>query len=215
MRSPDGSTSTRKRLAARPSLGKTTGSKARTNLPTGKTVLNVRTAMYPTLLVYDTRGPAHPHVAFLVHSFDVAATAAGESVLTLLAPTSTRSLSVQDPTVALLGDECPSDPPPTPRQDHAVLAWLATEPVLPELVQAHLLDALDAWAPLMGSYLFPVEPEAGPECDLAQVIEAMWWRYSEQAPDAPWYDKVALTELCGRLGLALAELRAPRPRAGC
>lgn len=119
---------------------------------------------------------------------------------------------MQDPTVPPPGDEWPSDPPPTPRQDHAVLAWLATEPDLPGPVQTHLLDALAAWAPLMGAYLFPTEPEAGPDCDLAQVIEAMWWRYSEQATDAPWHDKIALTELCGRLGLALADLRAPRPR---
>ena len=49
---------------------------------------------------------------------------------------------MQDPTAPPPGDEWPSDPPPTPRQDHAVLAWLATEPKLPEPVQTHLLDAL-------------------------------------------------------------------------
>lgn len=122
---------------------------------------------------------------------------------------------MQDPTVPPPCDEWPSDLPPTPRQDHAVLAWLVLEADLPGPVQTHLLDALAAWAPLMGSHLFPTDPQAGPDCDLAQVIEAMWWRRSEQATEARWQDKVALNELCGRLGLALAELRAPGPPSEC
>jgi hypothetical protein len=80
---------------------------------------------------------------------------------------------------------------------------------LPEAVRLHLLDALAAWAPLLGAHLFPTEPKAGVDCDLAPVLEAMWWRRSEQAVDARWADKVALNEMCGRLGLALAEMRSP------
>ncbi len=120
---------------------------------------------------------------------------------------------MQDPTVPPPGDEWPSDPPPTPRQDHAVLAWLALEADLPDAVQLLLLDALVAWAPLMGPHLFPTEPEAGVESDVGQLLEAIWWRRSEQAVDAPWAQKVALNELCGRLGLVLAILRAPAPAA--
>jgi hypothetical protein len=40
--------------------------------------------------------------------------------------------------------EWPSDPPVTPKQDHAVLAWLALEADLPDAVHLHLLDALAA-----------------------------------------------------------------------
>ncbi len=120
---------------------------------------------------------------------------------------------MKDPTVPPPGDEWPSDSLATPRQDHAVLSWLALEPDLPVSVQLLLLDALMAWAPLMGPYLFPTEPEAGVGCDLGQLLEAIWWRRSEQAVDAPWAQKVALNELCGRLGLVLAELRAPAPPA--
>lgn len=116
---------------------------------------------------------------------------------------------MSDPIVPPPGDE-PSEPP-TPRQDHAVLAWLAVEADLPAAVQLHLLDALSAWSPLMGPHLFPTEPEAGPDCDIGQLLEAMWWRRSQQAVDVPWADKVALNELCGRLGLAIAELRTPIP----
>ncbi len=118
---------------------------------------------------------------------------------------------MQDPTVPPTGEEWTSDPSPTPKQDHAVLAWLALEADLSDAVQLHLLDALAAWPPLMGPHLFPTEPEAGIDCDLRQVLEAMWWRRSEQAVDAAWVDKVALNELCGRLGLALAEMRSPAP----
>lgn len=114
-----------------------------------------------------------------------------------------------DPTVPPPGDEWPSDPPPTARQDHAVLAWLAVEADLPDAVQLLLLDALAAWASVMGSHLFPTEPEAGVDCDLRQLLEAIWWRRSEQAVDAPWAQKLALSEVCGRLGLVLAELQAP------
>lgn len=92
-----------------------------------------------------------------------------------------------------------------------MLAWLAVEADLPNAVQLHLLDALTAWSPLMGPHLFPTEPEAGPDCDLRQVLTAMWGRISEQAVDAPWADKVALNELCGRLRLAITELCAPIP----
>jgi hypothetical protein len=92
-----------------------------------------------------------------------------------------------------------------------VRAWLGLEADLPDAVQLHLLDALPAWAPQMGPHLFATEPEAGVDCILPQVLEAMWWCRSEQAVDAPWADKVALNELCGRLGLALAEMRSTPP----
>lgn len=117
---------------------------------------------------------------------------------------------MSDPIVRPPGDELPPESP-TPRQDHAVLAWLAVEADLAAAVQLHLLDALSAWSPLMGPHLFPTEPEAGPDCDLRQLLEAMWWRRSEQAAFVPWADKVALNEVCGLLGLAIAELHAPIP----
>ena len=121
---------------------------------------------------------------------------------------------MQDPTVPAPGDQGPSAPAPTAKQDYAVLAWLALEPNLPVAVQRHLMDALDAWEPLMGPYLFPTEPQAGVDCDLNLVIQEMWLRRHEQAIDAPWADKVALNEVCGRLGLAFVELRRPaRPTA--
>jgi hypothetical protein len=57
----------------------------------------------------------------------------------------------------------------------------------------------------------PTREELAVDCDLRQVLEAMWWRRSEQAVDAPWADKIALNELCVMLGLALAEMRSPGP----
>jgi hypothetical protein len=109
------------------------------------------------------------------------------------------------------GDPWPSEPSPTARQDHAVLAWLVTEADLPNAVHGHLVDALVAWAPLMGEHLFPTEPKAGVDADLRQVLERMWWRLDAQATDARWVDKVVLNEVRGRVGLALQALRPLRP----
>lgn len=69
------------------------------------------------------------------------------------------------------GDRWPSDPSRAARQDHAVLAWLVVEADLPNAVHGHLVDALVAWAPLMGEHLFPTEPEAGVDADLRQVLQ--------------------------------------------
>lgn len=107
---------------------------------------------------------------------------------------------MSDPSVPPPGEE--RSEPPTARQDHAVLAWLAVEADLPAAVQLHLLDALRARSPLMGPHLFPTEPEAGPDCDVRQLLEAMWWRRSDQAAEAPWPDRV---------GLAIAALSWPIP----
>jgi hypothetical protein len=115
-----------------------------------------------------------------------------------------------DPTVPRAEDQWPSDPPPTQQQDHAVLSWLVVEAALPQSVQTHLVAALTAWAPITGTHLFPVEPLAGPDCDVAELLEAQWWRRSEQADTARWHDRVALVEVCGRLGLATADLRGRR-----
>jgi hypothetical protein len=115
-----------------------------------------------------------------------------------------------DPTLSRAGEQWPSDPPLTPQQDHAVLSWLVVQAELPESVQGHLLAALTAWEPIMGPHLFPVEPLVGPDCDLADLLEAQWWRRSEQAAAARWHDRVALVEVCGRLGLAIADLRGRR-----
>jgi hypothetical protein len=110
----------------------------------------------------------------------------------------------------------PSDEPwlPQPsraaRQVHAVLAWLVVEADVPNDVYLHLVDALLAWAPLMGEHLFPTEPEAGVDADLPQVLEGMWWRLDAQAADARWVDKVVLNEVRGRIGLAMQALRAGR-----
>jgi hypothetical protein len=52
----------------------------------------------------------------------------------------------------------PSDPSRAARQCHTVLAWLVVEADVPDLAHLHLVDALVAWAPLMGEHLFPTEP---------------------------------------------------------
>ncbi len=80
----------------------------------------------------------------------------------------------------------------------------------PASVLGQLLAALTAWEPLMGGELFPVEPLAGPECDVAGLLEAQWWRRAEQAESACWHDRVVLVEVYGRLGLAIADLRSRR-----
>lgn len=100
--------------------------------------------------------------------------------------------------------------PPTPRQDHAVLSWLVVVGELPGSVRGHLLAALSAWEPLMGGALFPVEPLAGPECDIADLLDGHWWRRAEQADCARWHDRVALVQVCGRLGQAIADERGRR-----
>jgi hypothetical protein len=99
--------------------------------------------------------------------------------------------------------------PPTPQQDHAVLIWLALLADLPHVVQLLLFDALLAWEAHVGPHRFPTPPEGGPDSDLMQVIEGIWWRRSEEAVDAAPAQKAALNELCGWLALALAELAAP------
>ena len=111
-------------------------------------------------------------------------------------------------------DDRPSSGPSlTARQDHAVLAWLVVEGGLPNTVHGHLVDALLAWAPLMGEHLFPTEPEAGVDADLHQVLAGMWWRLDAQAAEARWADRVVLNEVRGRIGLAMQALRARRPPA--
>jgi hypothetical protein len=93
------------------------------------------------------------------------------------------------------------------------MAWLIIEADLPNAVHGHLVDALLAWAPLMGEHLFPTEPEAGVAADLCQVLDSMWWRLDAQAADARWADKVVLNEVRGRISLAMQALRARRAPA--
>ena len=109
----------------------------------------------------------------------------------------------------LPGDPWPWQPSRLARQVHAVLAWLVVEADMPDDVHLPLVDALLAWAPLMGQYLFPAEPGAGVDADLHQVLEGMWWRLGAQAVAVSCVDKVVLAEVRGRLGLVL---QAPRPR---
>jgi hypothetical protein len=120
------------------------------------------------------------------------------------------SVDPPDPATPNPAEPWPVDAPPTPRQDHAVLGWLVVHGDLPESVRRQLLAALTAWEPLMGEALFPVEPLAGPDCDVADLLEAQWWRRAEQAESARWHDRVALVEVCGRLGLAIADVRGRR-----
>lgn len=110
-------------------------------------------------------------------------------------------------------DPSPSRPSRTARQVHAVLAWLVVEADVSNDVHLHLVDALLAWAPLMGEHLFPTEPEAGIDADLHPVLEELWWRLDAQAADARWADKVVLHEVRGRIGLAMQALRAGRAPA--
>lgn len=119
---------------------------------------------------------------------------------------------MSDPTPPL-DDPWPSQPSRPARQVHAVLAWLVVEADVPNDVHLHLVDALLAWAPLMGEHLFPTEPEAGVDADLCQVLEGMWWRLDAQAAEARWLDKVVLNEVRGRIGLAMQAMRARRPPA--
>ncbi len=62
-----------------------------------------------------------------------------------------------------------------------MLGWLVVDGDLPESVLRQLLAALTARELLMGAGLFAVEPLAGPECDVADLLEAQWWRRAEQA----------------------------------
>jgi site-specific recombinase XerD len=71
----------------------------------------------------------------------------------------------------------------------------------------HLVDALLAWAPLLGEHLFPTEPEAGVDAELRQVLEGMWWRLDAQAVDACWAEKVVLNEVRGAGAMASFALR--------
>lgn len=111
------------------------------------------------------------------------------------------------------GDRWPSEISTAARQAHAVLAWLVVEADVPNAVYIHLVDALLAWAPLMGEHLFPTEPEDGVDADLRQVLEGMWWRLDAQAAEARWVDKVVLNEVRGRVALAMQALRAQPPCA--
>jgi len=119
---------------------------------------------------------------------------------------------VSDPTPPP-DDPWPPEPSRPARQVHAVLAWLVVEANVPHDVYLHLVDALLAWAPLMGEHLFPTEPEAGIDADLHPVLEELWWRLDAQAADARWADKVVLHEVRGRVGLAMQALRAGRAPA--
>jgi hypothetical protein len=105
-----------------------------------------------------------------------------------------------------------ADRPPTPREDHAVWSWLAVEAELPESVQLQLLAALAAWQPILGSNLFSVEPPGAADGDVADLLEDQWQRRSLDADLADWRDRVALTEVAGRLALAIADLRIRRTR---
>ncbi|MDQ3029665.1 MAG: hypothetical protein M3R09_06460, partial [Actinomycetota bacterium] len=85
----------------------------------------------------------------------------------------------------------------------------------PNVVHVHLLDALVAWAPLMGDHLFPTEPEAGADTDLRQVLEGMWWRLDARAADFRWVDGGPVERGPRRIGLAMQALRArPAPAPG-
>lgn len=112
-------------------------------------------------------------------------------------------------------DPSPSTPSRTARQVHGVLAWLVVEADVPNDVHLHLVDALLAWAPLMGEHLFPTEPEAGVDADLHRVLQGMWWQLDAHAAEARWVDRVVLNEVRGRVGLAMQALRAqPAPAPG-
>lgn len=93
-----------------------------------------------------------------------------------------------------------------------MLSWLAVEAQLPESVQLQLLAALAAWQPILGPHLFCLEPQDAGDRDVVELLEHQWWRRTLDADLADWRDRVALTEVAGRLGLAIADLRARRAR---
>jgi hypothetical protein len=119
--------------------------------------------------------------------------------------------AVSDPTPPP-DDPWPSQPPRPARQVHAVLPWLVVD--VPNDVHLHLVDALLAWAPLMGEHLFPAEPEVCVDADLDQVLEGMWWRLDAEAGEARWADQVVLNEVRGRIGLGMRALLPRRPALG-
>ena len=110
------------------------------------------------------------------------------------------------------GDRSPSESSPANRQVHAVLAWLVVEADVPNDVHLHLVEALVAWAPMMGEDLFPTEPAAGVDADLHQALEGMWWRLDAQAAAAR-ADSVVLNEVRERISLAMQALRDEHPPA--
>jgi hypothetical protein len=104
-------------------------------------------------------------------------------------------------------DLWPSQPSRAARQVHAVLSWLVVEADAPNDVHLHLVDALLAWAALIGDHLFPTEPEAGVDGDLDQVLEGTWRRLDAEAGKARWADKIVLNQVRGRIGLGMRALR--------
>jgi len=110
------------------------------------------------------------------------------------------------PTVPPRGQPWPADRLPTVREDHAVLGWIAIEGELSGAANGHLFDALLAWRLIVGRHHFPVEPKAGPDCDLRQVLLGIWNRRLAEAELVCWEDKVIVTEVAGHIGLAIAAL---------
>ncbi len=114
-----------------------------------------------------------------------------------------------DPTQPPAAEQWPSDPPPTDQQQHAVLAWLALDADVPARVGVLLVDALRRGRRCVARACSRSSLRAGPDCDLQQVLENLWWQLVERAARAAWEDKVVLTEVAGRVGLALASWRCP------
>lgn len=118
----------------------------------------------------------------------------------------TSSTPPADPTVPPLGRQWPAEWPRTVHEDHAVLAWIAIEGELSGEATGHLFDALLAWQLIVGRNHFPVEPKAGTELDLRQVLLGIWNRRLAQAELVCWEDKIILSQVAGHLGLAIATL---------
>lgn len=119
-----------------------------------------------------------------------------------------------DPTVPPPGQQWAADRLPTVREDHAVLAWTAIEGELSGAVTGHLFDAMLAWRLIVGRHHFPVEPKAGPDSDLRQVLLGIWNRRLAEAEQGCWEDKVIITQVAGHIGLAIAALPRTVDRSG-
>ena len=108
------------------------------------------------------------------------------------------------------GDRSPSGPTRAARQDHAVLAWLVVEADLPSAVYTHLLNALLAWAPLMGEHLFTTSRKSASTPTCAMCWEACGGG-SMPRPPRPAGRTRSLNEVRGRVGLAMQALRTHAP----
>ena len=117
-----------------------------------------------------------------------------------------------DPTTPNAGERWPADAPLTRGRTMRCWGGWSWTGSCRRRVLRQLVAALTVWEPLMGGELFPVEPlaELGVPTLLTCSRRSGGAAPSRLACPACWHDRVALVEVCGRLGLALLDLRGRR-----